>query len=173
MLDLERINERRDIVRMKTPRYPFMSCTDSALDLQDELGLVFVRTKYIGKIDTEYREMLARYLEDRPKDNSPRMKYWRGLGRNFTEVAHSINYDPVSGDFVDISGSQFHSGLDSMIVIPRDDPRIAFRGKPVTSDTIYVVTEFMKAFKSGGDLEGVGINEQILLDRGDVVSLGY
>lgn len=173
MVDIESIRTRRDAVSARTPKFPFMGCTNSALDLQDELGLVFVRGRYIGPIDEAYREQLSKYVADRPEDDSPRMKYWRGLGRDFTEAAHSFNYDPRTGRFVDIAGNQFNSGLDEIIVMKRDDPRVSFKGKPVTPETIYVVTEYMKAFKVDGDLKGIGIHEQILLDHGDVVTLGY
>jgi len=175
MMDSEymnRIRKRRDIVRSKTPNFPFMACTESALDLQDNLGFVYVMGSYGGNIDDKYREDLARFIKGSPNKKSVR-EYWDGLTAGFNNVLHSFNYDPTNRNFVDMTASQFDSSLDDIIVISRDDSRVSFLTKLSTPKTTHSVRSFIVGSRSSGELRGWGIKPEVLLNEGIVVPYGY
>ncbi|MCK4589468.1 MAG: hypothetical protein KAT77_03435 [Nanoarchaeota archaeon] len=92
--------------------FPFMSCKTVSLDLHYDLGYLIVRGSYAGDFDDKYKQAAARI--------------WGNLPSDFNCVPHYFSYDPERELYVDVTVGQFHRSNPDVVLMPKDDSRVAW-----------------------------------------------
>ena len=145
--------ELENFIRMYKSRnieFPFMHCVSVSLELHKRFDFLCVFGAYCGKLDNEFRE---RFSKVKPE-----------AGKYFNSIGHYMSYDPKRGVFIDLTAMQFDKTLPDILIMDKDDPKIAMNWSTKNQNSLFIPYDMHKFKHSKGELKEIAVDDSLKPD---------